>query len=226
MIIGHRGVKGHVAENTMASIEKALEFGVDGIEIDVFRIKSGEIVVFHDEKLRRLTGANGMIEDQTLEQVRKLRVKGRYPIPTLEEVLQRLDGKVLLNIELKGEGTAGPVFDLLTAFYRQSNWSRDKILISSFNWKELDTYRALDPEMAIGVLTENDLGVAIEKGKTLGALSINADHHLLNEQSVKQIREAGLQVWCWTANRLPDLERMFELEVDAIITDYPDRVMD
>ena len=155
-----------------------------------------------------------------------MRVKGKYPIPTLEEVLDLIDGRVILNIELKGEGTAGPVFDILNAYFEEGNWSREKILISSFKWEELDKYHELDSEMALGVLTENDLGQAIEKGKMLNALSVNADHHLLNESAVARIREAGLQVWCWTANRLPDLERMFELKVDAIITDYPDRVMD
>lgn len=226
MVIGHRGAKGHVAENTMASIKKALELGVDGIEIDVFRIKSGEVVVFHDDYLGRLTNRNGKIEELTFEQLQEVRVKGIYRIPTLEEVLHYLDGKVLLNIELKGEGTAAPVHNILQKFIGTSGWNQNNLLISSFKWDELIMYRELDPEMELGVLTEKEIDPAVQMARSLNALSINADHHLLNEKTVRQIRQAGLEVWCWTANRLPDLERMFELEVDAIITDYPDRIMD
>ena len=61
LVIGHRGAKGHIVENTLESIEKALELGVDGIEIDVFKCKSGELVVFHDKTLNRLTGAEGLL---------------------------------------------------------------------------------------------------------------------------------------------------------------------
>lgn len=226
MIIGHRGAKGHVAENTMASIDKALEFGVDGVEIDVFRLKSGEIVVFHDEELDRLTGVSGPVEALTWDELRELKVMGKYPIPTLEQVLDRIDGRVVLNIELKGSGTATPVFEVLQGYLGNSGWEHKHILISSFKWEELEVYRSLDHEMAIGVLTEKNIYTALEKAKAIGATSINADHHLLNGQTVKDIKAAGLEVWCWTVNRLPDLERMMQLEVDAIITDFPDRLMD
>lgn len=226
MIIGHRGAKGHVAENTMASIDQALEFGVDGIEIDVFLIKSGEVVVFHDEDLDRLTDTHGKIEAMTMDELRKVLVMGKHPIPTLEEVLQRIDGRVVLNIELKGNGTAKPVHSILERYIGKTGWEQKDLLISSFKWHELEVYRSLDPEIAIGVLTEHDVYPAIIKAKEIHARAINANHHLLTPQTVADIKAANLQVWCWTVNRLPDLERMVELNVDAIITDYPDRLMD
>ncbi|WP_394346648.1 glycerophosphodiester phosphodiesterase [Robertkochia marina] len=226
MVIGHRGAKGHVAENTMASIAKALELGVDGIEIDVFRIRSGEVVVFHDDYLGRLTDQTGKIEDLTLEELQKVRVKGNYRIPTLEEVLHYLDGRVLLNIELKGSGTAAPVYHTLERYLGKSGWTHDNLLISSFKWEELESYRTLDKKMPIGVLTEKEISPAIAMAKSLNAVAVNADHHLLTEETAGEIRKAGLQIWCWTVNRMPDLERMFELKVEAVITDYPDRVND
>lgn len=226
MIIGHRGAKGHVAENTMASIDKALELGVNGVEIDVFLIRTGEVVVFHDDELDRLTDGTGKIADRSWEELSALRVNGKYPIPTLEEVLERIDGRVLLNIELKGEGTAVPVFEILERYLGTSGWQRKDLLISSFRWNELEVYRGMDKEMPLGVLTEERIIPAIAKAKELSALAVNADHHLLTEQTVRDIRDAGLQVWCWTVNRQADLERMLGLEVDAIITDYPDRLMD
>ena len=101
LIIGHRGAKGHVVENTLESIEKAIALGVDGIEVDIFKCKSGELVVFHDKTLNRLTDAEGLIESLDLDSIRKIRILDKYKIPTLREVLDLIDGKVFLNIELK-----------------------------------------------------------------------------------------------------------------------------
>ena len=74
LIIGHRGAKGHIAENTLESIEKAMELGVDGIEIDIFKCKSGELVVFHDKTLNRLTDAEGLIESLDIDSIRKIKI--------------------------------------------------------------------------------------------------------------------------------------------------------
>ena len=121
--IGHRGAKGHIAENTLPSISKAIELGVDGIEIDIFVCKSGELVVFHDKKLDRLTNSHGYIESLEYDSIRKISVLGEHKIPTLNEVLELIDGKVFLNIELKGSGTAEPTHKLLTPLLKQKKSS-------------------------------------------------------------------------------------------------------
>ena len=61
LVIGHRGAKGHIAENTLPSIAKAIELGVDGVEIDIFKCASGELVVFHDQTLEKLTNSSQII---------------------------------------------------------------------------------------------------------------------------------------------------------------------
>ena len=99
-VIGHRGAMGHAPENTILSVQKALALGVDGIEVDVFRCLSGEIVVFHDKKLDKLTNGSGKIEEKTLKQLNALKVMGSEPIPTLENIIDVIDGSVQLNIEL------------------------------------------------------------------------------------------------------------------------------
>ena len=102
LIIGHRGAKGHLAENTLPSIQKALDLGVDAIEIDVFKCALGELVVYHDATLEKLTDAKGAIMDFSLEELRQVKVLNDYQIPTLNEVLDLIYGRVILNIELKG----------------------------------------------------------------------------------------------------------------------------
>ena len=72
IIIGHRGAMGHVTENTLESLQKAMDLDVDGIEIDIFKCKSGELVVFHDKNLSRLTDSNGLIESLDLDSIKKI----------------------------------------------------------------------------------------------------------------------------------------------------------
>ena len=105
-LFGHRGAKGHAPENTVISVKKALAFDVDGVEIDVFRCQSGEIVVFHDKSLDKLTNGSGKIEEKTLKQLSTLKVLGSEPIPTLDDIIDVINGSARLNIELKGKNTA------------------------------------------------------------------------------------------------------------------------
>ena len=102
-LFGHRGAKGHAPENTLISVKKALAFDVDGVEIDVFRCQSGEIVVFHDKSLDKLTNGSGKIEEKTLKELSTLRVLGSEPIPTLDDIIDVINGSARLNIELKGK---------------------------------------------------------------------------------------------------------------------------
>jgi glycerophosphoryl diester phosphodiesterase len=224
LVIGHRGARGHLAENTLPSIDKALELGVDGIEIDVFRCASGELVVFHDQTLDKLTNATGYIEQLDLDSIRNIEVLNGFTIPTLEEVLNLIDGKVLLNIELKGTQTALLTDSLLQHYFKQENWSAEKILISSFNWDELSLFYKANTQVPIAILTEDDPLDAIPIAQSLKATAINPNYKSLHQENVKKIRKAGFQVIPWTVNQPEDIASLIEMGVDGIITDFPERV--
>ena len=224
LIIGHRGAKGHIAENTLPSIEKALELGVDGIEIDIFLCKSGELIVFHDKKLDRLTNTQGYIESLDYDSIKKIRVKGKYKIPTLNEVIELIEGNSFLNIELKGSGTAEPTHKLLTPFIEQKKWMANQFIISSFNWEELEIFYKLNQKVPIAILTGSDPLDAIKIAKRLNALAINPNFKTLNLNNVKKIQKEGFKVFPYTINNMKDIEEMLNLEVDGIITDFPERV--
>ena len=113
LVFGHRGAKGYVMENTIASIEYALNLGVNAIEIDVYRCASGELVVFHDETLERVSTRINRIEDLKLDEIRLLLLHGGYSIPTLEEVLVFITNRAVLNVELKGKNTALEAFNCI-----------------------------------------------------------------------------------------------------------------
>tara|TARA_B100001059_G_C17811821_1_gene572758 strand:- start:1136 stop:1861 length:726 start_codon:yes stop_codon:yes gene_type:complete len=225
LVIGHRGAKGHLAENTLPSIDKAMYLGVDGVEIDIFRCASGELVVFHDQTLEKLTNATGYIEQLDLDSIRKIEVLGGFTIPTLEEVLNLIDGQVSLNIELKGSQTALLTDSLLNIFFMYEAWSPEKILISSFNWDELKVFYNINKEVPIAVLTEDDPIDAIPVAQSLKAKAINPNFKSLTKENVDKIKKVGIQIFPWTVNQPDDISRMIDLGVDGIITDFPERVI-
>lgn len=205
MKIGHRGAMGYELENTLESINKAIELGVDGIEIDVFKIKSGEIVVFHDEYVDKLTDGTGKIEDYNLKDLKKLKLLNGSRIPLLEDVLDLLDEKYFLNIELKGLNTAETVESILK--------DRKNILISSFNWDELKK-TTLDK----AILIEGNPLLALKIAKEIGAIAINPDYNFLTLEIIDKIHKENLKIYTWVVND------KINLNVDGIISDYPDKI--
>jgi len=222
--IGHRGAMGHVLENTLPSIDKALELGVDMIEIDVFVIASGELVVFHDDELDRLAlNAQGPIENHTRETLQQVVLKDQHRIPLLEEVINRIDKKVPLNIELKGAHTARPTHALLQSFFDRG-WNHEHFIISSFRWDELETYHSLDPKMPLAVLTEDDPLQALPTAKNLKAVAINPWWKTLNTQNVKTLQKEGFKVFTYTVNEPQDIKTVTQWGVDGIFCNFPERV--
>ena len=232
LTIGHRGARGYIAENTLESIQKALDLNVDGIEIDVLRCASGEIVVFHDKKLKRLTGHNGLIEETTFEELKNMLVAGRYRIPTLQQVLEKIDGKILLNVELKGENTAIPTATILKQYLSDSQSDIKKLIVSSKNWKELTLFKNQNTNIPIGVLShyniflEKGVDAIIEKGRELSALAIHPKFSILNKKAIDKMHSAGFLVYSWTINNPKDIQRAIRLGGDGLIPDFPDRVPD
>lgn len=224
LVIGHRGARGHVAENTLASVKKALEMGVDGIEIDIFVCASGELVVFHDKTLDKLTDAKGYIESLAIDTIRKITVLGREPIPTLDEILDEINGEVVLNIELKGRRTAVPTHEMLNRYFSSGKLQPKDVFISSFDWEELRLFYEVNKEVPIAILTEDDPIDALPIAQSLSAFAINPNYLSLTPKNVKKIQQAGLKIYPWTVNDPLAIEKMKELGVDAIITDFPERV--
>ena len=224
--IGHRGAKGYVAENTYESISKAIELGVDGIEIDVFKCASGELVLFHDKDLKELTGESGLIENLTIKELEQFLVLGKYKIPTLIDVLTRIEKPLFINIELKGLNTAQATSKIISDISTSTLWSLEHFIVSSFNWDELELFRSIDKNTPVGVLVNKSMSVnkAIEFGKKINAQAIHPNFKLLNDKAVKKIKNNGFKIYTWTVNNEDDINFMKKLEVDGIISDYPDRI--
>lgn len=224
IVVGHRGAMGHVTENTLESVHKAIELGADVVEIDVFKIKSGEIVVFHDQNLERLTNAEGYIENWQYRDLKNVTVEGGYKIPRLQDVLDLVNRRVRLNVELKGTGTTYNVNHMLNFYVNQRGWRLDDFVISSFKWDELRAMRALNPNIPIAILTGDDPLEAIPVGRELNAEAIYVNFGNLNVQNYTKMRRAGFKVYVWTVDDPTTIASLKDFGIDGIITNYPDRV--
>lgn len=222
--IGHRGAGGYEPENTLRSFNRALQLGVDMIELDVHVCQSGEIVVIHDDRVDRTTNGTGYVADTTLDQLRILDAGRGEKIPTLREVLEMVNRKSQVNIELKGTGTAKPVFQLLEKYVTESGWIYSDFLISSFNHDELQEFGRLGKEFNLGVLgTGADAGF-IEFAEEIGAYSINVYLRFITSELVDIARRKSIKVFVWTVDDIAEIERIRSMGVDGIFSNYPDRL--
>ncbi|SFN39250.1 glycerophosphoryl diester phosphodiesterase [Bizionia echini] len=223
-VFGHRGAKGYLAENTLESIEKALNFNVDGIEIDVHLCASGELVVFHDFTLDRMTNGTGEVGKQTLKALKELIVNGGFQIPTLEEVLNLIDKKCLLNIELKGKNTAIKTCEIVSNYVQNRGWDDTDFIVSSFQHTELETMFQTNKNIPLAVLTKASVTEAVEFAKTIQAKIIHPNFALLTKDNVKLAQSLGFEVNTWTVNDADTILRMKQYGVNGIISDVPDKI--
>lgn len=222
--IGHRGAKAHVAENTLASFQYALDIGVNGLELDVHVCSTGELVVIHDFTVDRTTNGSGEVHKMTLAELKALTVEGEYKIPTLEEVLELVGKKCFLNIELKGRHTAVPVSELMERYIAEKGFTYNDFIVSSFQREELMVMHDMNPSIHLGILTQASVTQAWRWAEEFSAKAIHPHFSLLTESNVKKAQQAGYKVYTWTVNETEDIERMKLYEVDGIMSDYPERL--
>ena len=113
---------------------------------------------------------------------------------------------------------------LLNSYFKSTNWTKDRIFISSFYWNELKAFQQLNKEVRIAVLTEGDPIDALPIARKLNAFAINPNYNSLNKLNVAKIKSENFLIYTWTVNNIKDINQMKKLGVDAIITDYPDRI--
>lgn len=219
---GHRGAMGYAPENTLLSVQKALDLGVDGIEIDVYFVDN-ELLVFHDSRLERTTNGEGYIQEKTLGYLRSLNAGQGEKIPTLQEVFALVDKSVVINIELKGFATADPVVQFI---HKQIalGWHYDSIIVSSFNHRLLRRVKELDEKIMIGALC---VGLPVDNAKfaeVLKAYSVKVEKDFIDQEMVDDAHRRGLKIFVFTVNEVDEANRLKALGVDGVFSDYPDKI--
>ncbi len=225
LIIGHRGSAGTSPENTLASFEEAIRAGVKMIELDVHLCAGGELIVIHDEKVNRTTNGKGRVGNKTVAQLQKLDAGQGEPLPTLRQVLQQVNRRAKINIELKGRHVAVPVYNLLEEFKSRHGWKTGDFCISSFDHDRLLRFRQWDKQTKIGILYNGKPKGFVVLAQRLQASSINIPLHVADEKTIAKIHTENLEAWVYTVNKPEDLLHMKKLGADAVFTNFPEKML-
>jgi len=214
--IGHRGARAYEPENTLRSFKKALELGVNAIELDVRRIKDGKLVVIHDNKVDRTTNGKGLVNELTLEEIKKLNTEKGEKIPTLEEALDFLDKKVKILIELKETGFEDKLLEII-----RSKSLEDNVIVISFHEEALRRIRELNDKIETGLIYVR------HRNPIKAALSLKAQYLLplyrfTHSTLIRRAHENGLKVIVWTINTSEEAQEYAKKGVDGIASDKPD----
>ena len=229
LVIAHRGASGHAPENTMASINKALEMGADVIEIDVHQSRDKQVVVMHDSKLDRTTNMAGLIKDYNWDDIKDADAgswfSGEFTgerIPTLEDVISQIKGKAHLLIEIKKGGDYYPGLEQNVLDIIKDNHSESWCMIQSFSDAAVQIFLDLDSGIEVYKLV---IGRAFRSKKnTEQVAGVNPNKMFAKKRNVEKLHERGQKVFVWTVNEEKDMIKLITLGVDGIITNYPDRL--
>jgi glycerophosphoryl diester phosphodiesterase len=245
-LFAHRGASGEAPENTMAAFRRAIDVGVSYAELDVHATRDGQVVVIHDEALERTTNGQGKVQEHTLAELQQLDAGywfsadggQQFPfraagvrIPTLAEVLRGFP-ELRFTVEIKQ--TEPAIEELVIAVVRDCGRAGDVILASEHD-RAITRVRDLAPSIATS-FAAGEVADFIQRVSTdqfaeyhpAGlALQIPPEFHdvpLVTAETVTAAHALGLEVHVWTINEPQEMERLLDLGVDGIMSDFPGRL--
>jgi glycerophosphoryl diester phosphodiesterase len=217
--IGHRGARAYEPENTLRSFKKAVEMGVDAVELDVRKTKDRQLVVIHDADVKKTTDGKGLVSELTLKEIKEFSAEKGEKIPTLKEALDFLDKKVRILIELKETDVEKQVLAVV-----RENGLQKNVVIVSFIEEALGKVRELDKEVETGLIYVK------HKNPIKAALDLEASYLLplyrfTHTANVKKAHKNGLKVIVWTINKPEEVTEYIKKGVDGVASDKPDILM-
>jgi glycerophosphoryl diester phosphodiesterase len=219
-VTGHRGAAGLEPENTLRSFQRALNLGVDAIELDVHLTKDQHLVVIHDATVDRTTNGSGAVRDLTLHEIQQLDAGLGEHVPTLQEVIDLVAQDVILQIELKGLGVEHQVAQTIAV-----NRLMNHVTVTSFRHNMVKTIKTLNPQISTGVLF---LGLPIDAPHLAHDAQADAVHphvNYIDTQLVESCHSHGLSVRVWNTDDPSQMQHMIALNVDAIGSNRPDLLL-
>jgi glycerophosphoryl diester phosphodiesterase len=232
--IAHRGFSGKYPENTLLAFKKAIEEKVNMIELDITTSKDGEIIVFHDSTMLRVSGINKHIRDLSFDKINDIDAGSWFnlqysglKIPKLTDVFKLIDDTILINIEIKHDAVSFFNRNLerkLLSLIKEHKME-NKVVICSFNPMIVNRIRKLEPKISTAYLiTQNVNSFLIYLLSKINARYVYIDFNYLNQKNIKKLKSGGLKVIAFTLNSPNEFKNVLKLGVNGVITDYPDKL--
>ena len=225
-------------ENSLAAFRRAVEEGYTHLETDVHATADGVLVVHHDATLRRVAGHPGVLRTMPWADLAGVRLRGREPLPRLEEVLEALP-ETRFNVDLKAPGTVAPMLRLL-----ERDDVAERVAVASMEERRVDAVRSRFGDRVItGIASRSALrlraravspavlrrpldrvlpvrGDLAQLPVRLGALTV------IDAAMLDAAHDLGVEVHVWTVDRTSEMHRLLDLGVDGLMTDRPDLLRD
>ncbi len=229
-IIAHRGASGYAPENTMEAFKLAIESGADGIETDVHLSKDGQVVIIHDEKIDRTSNGIGYVKDYNYEELSTFNYNNHMEqyefckIPLLSDLLELVKSSgIYLNIELKTDFFSYPGIEEKVIELVKQYELENQIIYSSFNHYTLMKIKEINPKAKIGLLYSAGLVQPWDYATHVHADALHPFYGNLDIPFyVEESHKHNIMVNTWTVNKRETMERFIEMDVDGLITNYPD----
>lgn len=233
LFIAHRGYSARYPENTLAAFNGAIDAGAHMIELDVCLSKDRQLVVIHDETVDRTTNGTGAVKALTLDQLGRLDAGSWFDprfnterLPTLAQVLDAVNGHLMVNIEIKPEafeadGPPDAAERQVLNLVREKNML-DEVIVSSFEWLMLENLRELEPGIALGLLAEDPADERLCRWyRRIEGFSWHPDFRVLTQQQVDNLHALGARVFPYAVDGRIDSIGMLAMGVDGLIVDDP-----
>ena len=240
-IIAHRGGSNLAPENTLAAFQNAIDLGVDMIEIDIEQTSDSVVVVIHDDRVDRTTNGFGAVDSLRYDEIKKLDAGSWFDpqykderIPTLDQVMELIDGQVILLIEIKSGGERYPGIERRTVESILKYHAKSWVVVQSFNLKAVERIETLDRGIKTFYLLgrnfesyyrENILQAGNHDPVSFGFDGLAVHYSVLDPGIIEKIKNHGLGIYTWTVDEPEDMDRMIQAGVGGIITDSPDLLL-
>ena len=223
-VTAHRGDSNKAPENTLSAFSAAIDDLADCIELDIQMTSDGVLVVMHDSSLYRTTGLNKNVSEVTYEEIQQLDAGSWFSeefagekVPTLEEVLQLVQGKIDLNIEIKTNNTRYEIAQQLVELLEKYNMV-NRSVVTSFDYASLQAVKSFNEDVQVGYILSMAYGDFYNMDD-VDFFSVNAS--FLSKRTVDAIHNSGKMVYAWTVNSSSSVVNLTNKGVDCIITDDP-----
>ena len=247
LVMAHRGARSLGPENTIYAFKRAVELGTDVLEMDLQTTSDGTLVILHDREVDRTTNGKGAVDSFTLSDLKKLDAGFRWspdnsksfplrnkgvPIPTLTEVFKAFPD-TRMNIEIKSS-QVNTIQDLCRTI--RDNGMSEKVMVACFDAGKLGEFRSICPEVATSAgASEAAMFYWLQWAHLESAYSPSAqalqipeaygDYRIATRRFIEGAHARNMRVHVWTVNDVESMQRLIDLGVDGIMTDYPERLL-